>query len=317
MNGKIAAVCISREKGVRKENVGEANIRANWGIEGDAHAGKWHRQVSLLDIASIEKMREFGRQKGLDLIPGDFAENITTDGLALFALPVGTYLKAGEALLEVTQVGKECHRHCEIFKQVGRCVMPQEGVFARVLAGGTVKTGDSIEVWQGLPVGIITASDKGAAGEREDASAKEIEKLIVKIKGQVIDYRILPDEQEQLGEAMTEMADQLGVRLLLTTGGTGFSPRDVTPEATLRVIEKQVPGLPEAMRRESFRISPRAILSRAIAGIRGKCLIINLPGSPKAVRECLQVILPVLPHALEILHGTDNECGQAKEKTIF
>lgn len=312
MSGKIVAVCMSKEKGVRKESIGEAKLVAGWGMEGDAHAGKWHRQVSLLSASSIEKMREEGKKKGLDLVPGDFAENLTTEGLELFTLPVGTYLEIGEALLEVTQIGKSCHHGCEIFKQVGHCVMPKEGIFARVLVGGSVKPEDSIEFWQGIPVGIITASDKGSRGERVDKSAQEIETLVKDIQGRVIDYRILPDDQETLSQAMIEMIDELGVGLLLTTGGTGFSQRDVTPEATLSVIERAVPGLPEAMRRESFAITPRAMLSRAVAGIRGKCLIVNLPGSPKAVRECLQIILPLLPHALNILRGTDGECGVEK-----
>jgi len=255
-------------------------------------------------------MREVGKKKGLDLVPGDFAENLTTEGVELFTLPVGTYLEIGEALLEVTQIGKQCHHGCEIFKQVGHCVMPQEGIFARVLVGGSVKAKDNIAFWQGVPVGIITASDKGSKGEREDQSAQEIKTLVKEIQGRVIDYRILPDEQDTLSQAMIEMIDELGVGLLLTTGGTGFSPRDVTPEATLSVIERAVPGLPEIMRSKSFAISPRAILSRAVAGIRGKCLIVNLPGSPKAVRECLQIILPLLPHTLEILRGTSDECGR-------
>ena len=304
------AVCTSNKKGVRKERIGEATLIAGWGIEGDAHAGKWHRQVSLLNNSSIEKMREVGKKKGLDLVPGDFAENLTTEGVELFTLPVGTYLEIGEALLEVTQIGKQCHHGCEIFKQVGHCVMPQEGIFARVLVGGSVKAKDNIAFWQGVPVGIITASDKGSKGEREDQSAQEIKTLVKEIQGRVIDYRILPDEQDTLSQAMIEMIDELGVGLLLTTGGTGFSPRDVTPEATLSVIERAVPGLPEIMRSKSFAISPRAILSRAVAGIRGKCLIVNLPGSPKAVRECLQIILPLLPHTLEILRGTSDECGR-------
>lgn len=314
MSGKVVAVCISEKKGMRKVSIGEANLIPNWGMEGDAHGGKWHRQISLLSASSIEKMKEIGKQKGLDLMPGDFAENITTEGLELFTLPVGTYLKAGETLLEVTQIGKSCHHHCEIFQQVGQCVMPKEGIFTRVLVGGKIKEEDSIEIWQGIPVGIITASDKGAKGEREDQSGKEIENLVKEINGTVIDYRVLPDDQEVLSKAMIEMIDELGVGLLLTTGGTGFSPRDVTPEATLAVIERGVPGLPEAMRRESFSISTRAMLSRAVAGIRGKCLIVNLPGSPKAVRECLQIILPVLPHALEILRGLGGECAQPIKK---
>jgi len=314
MSGKIVAVCTSKEKGVRKESIGEAKLIPGWGMEGDAHAGKWHRQISLLSVQSIEKMREMAKKKNIDLAPGDFAENLTVDGLEVFTLPVGTYLTVGETLLEVTQIGKSCHHGCEIFKQVGQCVMPKEGIFTRVLIGGAIKAGDDIGIWQGIPVGIITASDKGSRGEREDKSSLEIEKLVKDIQGRVIDYRMLPDDKEILSQAMIEMIDEIGVSLLLTTGGTGFSQRDITPEATLSVIERVVPGLPEVMRRESFAISPRAMLSRAVAGIRGKCLIVNLPGSPKAVRECLQIILPQLPHALEILRGTGGECGQPMEK---
>ncbi|GBG56653.1 molybdenum cofactor biosynthesis protein [Sporomusaceae bacterium FL31] len=309
MSGTIAAVCISKAKGTRKVPIQQADLKANWGIDGDAHAGKWHRQISLLSVTSIDKMRKASKERGIDLAPGDFAENLTIANLNVASLPVGTYLQAGETLLEVTQIGKKCHHHCEIFQQVGECVMPKEGIFARVLAGGKIAVGDPIAIWRGIPVAVITASDKGAKGEREDLSGQEIERMIAEIGGKVIDYRILPDDIETLASTMVELTDQVGAALVLTTGGTGFSPRDFTPEATLKVIERQVPGLPEAMRRESFAKTPRAMLSRAMAGIRGKSLIINLPGSPKGVRECLQVIMPVLPHAVEILRGTSGECG--------
>lgn len=309
MSGTIAAVCISKAKGTRKVPIQQAELKANWGIDGDAHAGRWHRQISLLSVSSIDKMRKASKERGIELAPGDFAENLTIANLDVASLPVGTYLQAGETLLEVTQIGKKCHHQCEIFQQVGECVMPKEGIFARVLAGGKIAVGDHIVIWQGIPVAVITASDKGAKGEREDLSGQEIEKMIAEIGGKVIDYRILPDDIETLASTMVELTDQVGAALVLTTGGTGFSPRDFTPEATLKVIERQVPGLPEAMRRESFAKTPRAMLSRAMAGIRGKSLIINLPGSPKGVRECLQVIMPVLPHAVEILRGTSGECG--------
>lgn len=307
---KVAAVCISTKKGVRKQPIEQGTLIAGWGLEGDAHGGKWHRQVSLLGLESIDKMREKAKSEGLDLGFGDFAENITTEGLELYRLPVGTFLSIGETLLEITQIGKSCHHDCEIAKTVGTCVMPREGIFARVLVGGTIQAGAEITLWKGVPVGIITASDKGSRGEREDLSAKEIEGLVAGIQGRVVDYRLLPDEREQLAEAMKEMIDQRGVRLLFTTGGTGFAPRDVTPEATLAVIERQVPGIPEAARRETAVFSAKSMLSRGIAGIRGKGLIVNLPGSPKGVREWLQVILPVLPHGVEILQGTGGECAE-------
>lgn len=311
---KVAAVCLSKEKGVRKQSVAFGQLIAGWGLEGDAHGGKWHRQVSLLGVESIDKMRNMAKEQGLELTYGDFAENITTEGLELYSLPVGTLLTVGSALLEVTQIGKSCHHHCEIAKTVGKCVMPKEGIFARVLAGGTIRAGDDITLWKGIPVGILTASDKGAKGEREDLSAREIEELVKEIGGQVVDYRLLPDDKELLSEAMRNMVDDRGVRLLLTTGGTGFAPRDVTPEATLAVIERQVPGLPEAARRETAAFSPKAMLSRGMAGIRGKGLIVNLPGSPKGVREWLQVLLPVLPHAIEILQGQGGECAEPLTK---
>ena len=160
-----------------------------------------------------------------------------------------------------------------------------------------------------IKVGIVTASDKGSRGEREDVSAQTIRDIVREIDGSVEEYRIVPDEQALLEQAMIDMIDNKGVHLLLTTGGTGFSPRDVTPEATMAVIERQVPGIPEFMRAESGKITPRAMLSRATAGIRGQALIVNLPGSPKGVRECLGAILHQLPHGLEILCGKAGECG--------
>jgi molybdopterin adenylyltransferase len=160
-----------------------------------------------------------------------------------------------------------------------------------------------------IKVGIVTASDKGSRGEREDTSSQTIRELVRGIEGEVLEYRIVPDEQPLIEQALMDMVDNLGIQLILTTGGTGFSPRDVTPEATLAVVQRIVPGIPEAMRRESSKVTPRAMLSRAAAGIRKQCLIVNLPGSPKGVRECLDVILPQLPHAIEILTGQGGECG--------
>ncbi|MCR4394472.1 MAG: hypothetical protein NUV31_08905 [Dehalococcoidales bacterium] len=141
---KVVAVCSSKEKGTRKENICSGMLRENYGLEGDAHAdSSWHRQVSLLAVESIEKMKKLGLEVG----PGDFAENLTCEGIELVSLPVGTRLLIGEnIILEISQIGKECHTGCAIFQQTGKCIMPREGIFARVIRGGEVKSGDSIKV---------------------------------------------------------------------------------------------------------------------------------------------------------------------------
>jgi molybdopterin adenylyltransferase len=157
---------------------------------------------------------------------------------------------------------------------------------------------------------ILTISDRGSKGEREDSSGPLIREMVKNLPAEVIYYEIIPDEKEIIIEALKKSADQLKADLILTTGGTGLSPRDVTPDATLKVIEREVPGFSEAMRAESLKKTPHAMISRAVCGIRGSSLIVNLPGSPKSVKENLSVILPALPHALSKLMGDPSECGQ-------
>ena len=156
---------------------------------------------------------------------------------------------------------------------------------------------------------IITVSDKGSKGEREDVSGIRIREIMESAGYAIASYTILPDEQALLENEMKRICDEGLADLILTTGGTGFSPRDRTPEATLAVAQRLVPGIPEAMRMQSMAITKRAMLSRAAAGIRGKTLIINLPGSPKAVRENLEYIISELGHGLDILTESDGECG--------
>ena len=159
-----------------------------------------------------------------------------------------------------------------------------------------------------MKFGIICVSDRCYKGECDDLSGKAIAECVKSLSdGEV--YRLVPDENDLISNAITELSDDEKCDVIFTTGGTGFAPRDITPEATKAVIEKEVPGISEAIRAKSLEITDRAMLSRAISGIRGKSLIINLPGSPKAVKESIDIVLPVLPHAIETLSGNTQSCG--------
>jgi molybdopterin adenylyltransferase len=162
-----------------------------------------------------------------------------------------------------------------------------------------------------MKVGILTVSDKGARGEREDRSGPAIRQMMETAGGKIVRAKIVPDEQDEIRAALVEWSDE-GLDLILTTGGTGFSPRDWTPEATKAVLDRETPGIAEAMRRAGMEKTPTAMLSRAAAGIRKRTLIVNLPGSEKAVRESLEAILPALPHGIEVLKGAASECAKPR-----
>ena len=161
-----------------------------------------------------------------------------------------------------------------------------------------------------IRAGVVTVSDKGFAGEREDASGPLLADLLRKMGAEIVSQRIVPDERAEIKRVLIALADEEQVDLVVTTGGTGPAPRDVTPEATQAVIEREVPGLAEVLRFEGYRKTPMAVISRGVAGIRGGALIVNLPGSPRAVREGMETLAPILPHAIKMLRGVDTEHGE-------
>jgi molybdopterin adenylyltransferase len=307
VDGEVVSVNVADRKGVRKEPVEVINLLVEHGVEGDAHAGPWHRQVSLLANESIEKMLP----SCPTVNPGAFGENITTQGLRLYDLPVGARMYVGMTLLEVTQIGKECHDRCAIFHQAGDCVMPREGIFVRVIEGGEIAPGDGMVLLKPTLIhgAVLTVSDKGSRGEREDKSGEALEAALRKLGAANVERAIVPDEPDQIAAALVRWADESPVNLILTTGGTGMTSRDITPEATLGVLHRQAPGFAEAMRAGSLLTTPHAMLSRAVSGVRGKTLIINMPGSPRACEEQFAMIAKALPHGVEKLLDLGGDCA--------
>jgi len=309
VKGIVKAICVSEARGVQKEYREKAVLVKGWGIEGDAHGGDWHRQVSLLPYEEVKKFNE----RGAGVSHGDFGENIVMEGVNLRDLPVGSVIRIGDAALRITQIGKECHTHCQIYRKMGDCIMPREGVFARVEAGGGIAVGDAVltDVPRERPfrAAVVTLSDRGAEGSREDLSGPIIARALEEAGYVVEEALVLPDDRIKLEEALINLSDRRQADLILTTGGTGFSRRDVTPEATMAVAERNAPGIAEAIRAHSLQITGRAMLGRGVSVIRGGTIIVNLPGSPKAVRECLEFVLPHLAHGIEILRGDETDCG--------
>lgn len=311
LQGIVEALCISEKRGTEKHAVPQVRFLTDFGIEGDAHAGAWHRQVSLL---SYDKVLEFNA-KGGNADVGAFGENVLVSGLDFKNLPVGTILKCGDVILEITQIGKECHSHCNIFQRVGDCIMPREGVFAVVLQGGVlqkgaVMTAELPQMDAPLRAAVMTLSDKGFAGERVDESGPKAVAMLEAAGYKIVETLLLPDAQKKIERELIRLADSRQVDLIITTGGTGMSLRDCTPEATLAVATRNVPGIAEAIRAGSMAITKRAMLGRGASVLRNKTLIVNLPGSVKAVEESLALVLPELEHGIKILKGSAKECGR-------
>lgn len=304
---RVVSVNISEKKGTIKKPVDFIELNDH-GVKGDAHAGKWHRQVSLLGLESVAK---FEKEAARKIAFGEFAENITTDGLILYETsPLDRFI-IGDVELEVTQIGKKCHgSSCAIFKEVGNCVMPKEGIFARVIKDGTIKAGDEIQYHQKVyRVHVITLSDRAFAGEYEDKSGPRVIELTTQFFTAnnnlvEIEHTIIPDDPEAL-RVLLDRAEDDQVDVVFTTGGTGVGPRDFTPDVVNDMLDKEIPGVMEAIRLKYGMEKPNALLSRGVAGVLGSSLIYTLPGSVKAVNEYLDEIFKTLKHLVYMIHGLD------------
>jgi len=303
----IQSVNLSEKKGTAKMAVERIELTHS-GVAGDAHAGHWNRQVSLLGTESMVKFEASANRK---IAPGDFAENLTTTGLNLWETHPLDRFTSGDIELEVTQIGKECHgRGCAIFSEVGDCVMPKEGIFCRVLSPGILEPGMELEFHpKTYRVIIITLSDRASAGEYEDLSGPRIEEIMstffesTKLRHHIVRH-LIPDDPHLLEDLLHKAKEEL-IDVVITTGGTGIGPRDFTPEVVRSLVDKEIPGIMEAIRARYGSTKPAALLSRSVAGVMGKSLVFALPGSVRAVTEYLSEINLSLMHMIYMLHGLD------------
>lgn len=306
-NIKVISVNISEKKGTIKKPVENIEL-TELGVKSDAHSGNWHRQVSLLGTESVKKFEKDAKRH---IEYGEFAENITTEGLVLYKTSPLDKLIIGETELEITQIGKKCHgSSCAIFQEVGNCVMPKEGIFARVIKNGIVKAGDEVQYFQKVyKIQVITLSDRAFKGEYEDRSGPRIIEIVEayfeKSNNPVeIEHTIIPDDPESL-RTLLERAEDNFVDVVFTTGGTGVGPRDYTPEVVQELLDKEIPGIMEAIRLKYGVEKPNALLSRGVAGLMGQTFVYTLPGSVKAVNEYMEEILKTFKHLVYMLHGLD------------
>jgi len=306
-NLEIISVNISEKKGTKKNSVSEIELDFG-GVLNDAHYGMKNRQVSLLAQQEIEK---FEIKAGRKIANGEFGENIDMLGLDYTQVNLLDRFIIGEAVLEITQIGKRCHGSaCDISREVGDCIMPKQGLFCRVIKGAKIKAGD-IAIYQPkvFNVKIITVSDRASKGEYADKTGPKIADAVLHYfassKYKVIaNIVVLSDDlnliQTEIKEAVREGAD-----IIFTNGGTGVGARDITPEAVIPLLSKQIPGIMEMIRLKFGKDFPKALLSRGVAGVIGKSLIYTLPGSLNAVNDYLSEIFKTMEHLVFMIYELD------------
>ncbi len=307
MKFTIKSINVSERKGELKIPVSQVEID-EMGITTDAHRGKWHRQISFLAQEDVEK---FANTFDNEFNPGDFAENITTEGINFREVKLLDTLENDDIKLLVTQKGKKCHGGgCAVFEQTGNCVMPKEGIFTSVITSGIIKEGDEmIHKPKVFKVAVITLSDRASRGEYKDISGPEISKMTAEYfesiqRNSEIENIIIPDDATILKEKFESLLGDYDI--VITTGGTGVGPKDITIETLSPLIKKQVPGIMEMVRIKYGEKNPNALLSRSMAGSIDNTLVFCLPGSPKAVREYMTEIFTVLEHMIIMTYGFDN-----------
>ncbi|MHC4114551.1 MAG: molybdopterin-binding protein [Planctomycetota bacterium] len=306
-NGQVISVNISEEKGTIKLPVTEILVDKH-GVVNDAHAGSWHRQVSLLAQEDIDS---FTKTIGREIAPGEFAENITIAGIDLNQTAILDRFCIGQVELEVTQIGKDCHGDdCAIYREVGKCVMPKKGIFCRVVNTGKIKAGDSVEYFpKQLRFFIVTLSDRAFAGQYTDRSGPRAKQILEEyFAGKRWHCRfngvLLSDDGDRLRDELTNAIKE-EVDVIFTLGSTGIGPRDIAPETVTSLCDKIIPGIMENIRVKFGNDKPSVLLSRSVAAIAGKTQIYTLPGSVQAVEEYLPEILKTLEHAVYMMHGLD------------
>ncbi len=303
--GEIVSVNISKKKGTVKHPA-ESIILNDGGVLQDGHHGEILRQVSLLGIESIHTQASAMNR---EINPGEFAENITTKGVDLNTLHVYDQFISGNVILEIIQKGKDCHgKSCAIFKEAGSCIMPKEGIFCRVLQGGTLKAGNPFTIVKRVfSISLITISDRASKGIYKDESGAVLKQLTEEYFNRnnypfKIHQHVIADDADQIRHTI-QNAVQNKMDFILTTGGTGIGQKDMTPDIVKPLLDKEITGIMEMIRVKYGMKNPGALISRSVAGMINKTLIYTLPGSPKAVKEYISEIFPTIMHSVNMING--------------
>lgn len=304
---KVLSVNISEKKGTVKQRVSQITINQK-GVLNDAHFGMHNRGISLLGIESFRKFEAEAKRK---LTFGEFAENITTEGIELYKVNPLDRFVSNHVILEVTQIGKSCHgSQCAIFKEVGNCVMPKEGIFARAIKYGKVEVGDFFDYIPKLyKIAVLTLSDRASNGEYEDLSGPKVLSILENFYGNQnkkteIISEIIPDNKEKLNNYINYIKTS-AFDILITTGGTGIGPKDITVDVIKQHITKEIPGIMDMIRLKYGSEKPQALISRSVAGLINNTITFTLPGSVRAVEEYMSEITKSLNHLIYMVNGLD------------